>query len=395
MSLLSARVVKKGVEAASLTAEAGEVTFRYLDSYLVSDHPPIASTLPKTRDPLELSRGATPAFFSGLLPEGRRLLAVASRLKTSVDNEVTLLLDIGNDLIGDVQVLPESGEPRRTPLALPKDPKEISFQALRDDVFGSAASGLPGVQDKVSSAMQNAPVKFAGRQFILKLTPTNVPGVVENEFFFLRFAKACGLRVANHHLLTDRDGEHALLIERFDRPGKNPESWLAAEDGAQALGIYPAAKYDVPMEDAGRALVELCQAKKAAAYDIYTQVVFSYLMGNGDQHAKNISVIEDQNGGFRVSPAYDLVSTMFYADRTTALTVNGKESNLTRYDFLAFGSSLGLPDKASTRGLDRLLHKTAIIGRAGLDFSSLPYHHKLQLDVAYRLRKRWEKLQED
>lgn len=187
MSPLSARVVKKGVEAATLTAEAGEVTFRYPDSYLVSDHPPIASTLPKTRDSLELSRGATPAFFSGLLPEGRRLLAVASRLKTSVDNEVTLLLDMGNDLIGDVRVLPESGEPRRAPVVLPKDPKEVSFQALRDDVFGSAASGIPGVQDKVSSAMQNAPAKFAGRQFILKLTPTNVPGVVENEFF------SCGL----------------------------------------------------------------------------------------------------------------------------------------------------------------------------------------------------------
>lgn len=394
MSPLSARVLKKGVEAATLVQDASEVTFRYRDDYLESDLPAIASTLPKTPEPIQLTRGATPAFFSGLLPEGTRLLAVASRLKTSVDNEVALLLDIGNDLIGDVQVLPDVGEPTRQPLELPRDLTTISFRELRDDVFGSAVSGLPGVQDKASSLMQNAPVKFAGKQFIVKLTPANVPGLVENEYFFLRFAKACGLRVAPHHLLTDRDGEHALLIERFDRPDKNPEGWLAAEDGAQALGVYPAAKYDVSMEDVGQALVALSQATGAAAYELFTQVVFSYLIGNGDHHAKNVSVIEDLDGGFRVSPAYDLVNTMFYADRTTALTINGKESDLTRADLLAFGDALGLPAKASMRGLDRLLQKTAIIGQTGLDFSSLPYHHKLQLDVAYRLRKRWEKLQE-
>jgi serine/threonine-protein kinase HipA len=393
MSLVTARVLKKGVWAAVLSSDAGEVTFRYREEYLQSERPPISSTLPKTPDEVRLTRGATPAFFSGLLPEGRRLLAVASRLKTSVDNEVTLLLDIGNDLIGDVQVLPESGVPQRKPLQLPRSTDDWNFQAIREDVFGSAASGLPGVQDKTSAEMQNAPVKFAGKQYILKLTPSNVPGVVENEYFFLRLARAWGLRVANHHLLTDRAGEKGLLIERFDRPGAHPESWLAVEDGAQALGVYPAAKYEVPMEEVGRALVGLCKAPAVAAYELFRQVVFSYMMGNGDHHAKNLAVLEDDMGGFHISPAYDLVNTMFYADRTTALTINGKESNLTRSDMMAFAESLGLPEKASLRGLDGFLRHTSVVGKAGLDFTVLPYHRRLQLDVAYRLRKRWEKLQ--
>lgn len=392
MSLTVARVLKKGVHAATLTADSGDVTFRYREDYLNSGGPPIATTLPTTTDELRLSRGATPSFFSGLLPEGRRLLAVASRLKTSADNEVALLLDIGNDLIGDVQVLPDKGTSLRTPVELPRDARKMSFRALRDDIFGAAASGLPGVQDKVSSVMQNAPVKLAGKQFILKLTPESVPGVVENEFFFLQFARACGLRVAPHYLLSDRDGEHALLVERFDRPSGSAADWLAVEDGAQALGVYPAAKYEVTMEGVGQALVGICRAPAVAAYELFKQVLFSYLVGNGDQHAKNLSVLEDETGGFRLSPGYDLVNTVFYGDRTSALSISGKESNLTRRDVLAFGGSLGLTDKASARGLDQMVRKTALIGSERLDFSSLPYHHKVKLDVSYRLRKRWEKI---
>ncbi len=50
--------------------------------------------------------GALPPFFSGLLPAGRRLTALRSAVKTSADDELTLLLAVGADTIGDVQILP-------------------------------------------------------------------------------------------------------------------------------------------------------------------------------------------------------------------------------------------------------------------------------------------------
>jgi serine/threonine-protein kinase HipA len=156
--------------------------------------------------------------------------------------------------------------------------------------------------------------------------------------------------------------------------------------------VYPAAKYDVPMEGVGRGLGALCQAPAVAAYEFFDQVVFCYIMGNGDHHAKDLSAVQDEVGGCRISPAYDLVNTMICADRTTALTINGKESHLTRADMKAFGASLGLPEKGSLRGLEEFLRHTSVVGKKGLDFTSLPYHHRLQLDLAYRLRKRWEKL---
>ena len=41
-----------------------------------------------------------------LLPEGRRLGALRRAVKTSADDELSLLLAVGADAIGDVQVVP-------------------------------------------------------------------------------------------------------------------------------------------------------------------------------------------------------------------------------------------------------------------------------------------------
>jgi serine/threonine-protein kinase HipA len=52
-----------------------------------------------------------PPFFAGLLPEGARLVALITRLKTSAADEFSLLVAVGGDTIGDVRVLPEGAAP--------------------------------------------------------------------------------------------------------------------------------------------------------------------------------------------------------------------------------------------------------------------------------------------
>jgi len=59
-------------------------------------------------------------------------------------------------------------------------------------------------------------------------------------------------------------------------------------------------------------LISLCPAKGVAGYNLFKQLVFSWLIGNGDAHAKNFSILESPSGEWMVSPAYDLLCTAYY-----------------------------------------------------------------------------------
>jgi serine/threonine-protein kinase HipA len=332
------------------------VRFAYEPEYLESSLPAIATTLPKTSQAIELAGGATPAFFAGLLPEGQRLIAMKNRIKTSLSDELGLLLEIGADLIGDVQVLPEGQSPEqgRNVFRIPGPSKEISFAALRSQYFGSAESGLPGVQDKVSSKMINAPVKTANVDYILKFNPEAVPFAVENEHFFLALAKRAGIKTAEFKLLTDSNGEHALRLRRFDRGLQGSlTSKFAQEDGAQVMNLYPAQKYEVEFLDMAQALISQTSAKPLAGLSLFHQLVFNWLICNGDAHAKNFSILKSNDGSWHISPAYDLLSTRFYDDRTMALPLFGKDRGWTRPLLVAAAGALSVPEKLAVKVLDK------------------------------------------
>lgn len=68
-------------------------------------------------------------------------------------------------------------------------------------------------------------------------------------------------------------------------------------------------------------------------------------------------------GEWRVSPAYDLPSTLPYLDLDSrmALPMLG-ESDLSRRRLLGFASAIGLPERSARRVLDDLLDATADLG---------------------------------
>ena len=390
MSSREAIVFKKGIEAATLSSSGGVVEFSYRSDYLDRASPAVASSLPKSAAVITLPAGATPPFFAGLLPEGQRLVAMRERLKTSLSDELGLLLDIGSDLIGDVQVLAPGVDPAavRETLFLPKDPSDYSFDEIRAEVFGSRASGLPGVQDKVSSKMLNAPVRYSGYDYLLKLNPTDVPLAVENEHLFLRLAKKSGIPVSDSELLTDRDGQHALRLRRFDRIVSDGKVFrIAQEDAAQVMNIYPAAKYEVDFIDLAKNLISLCPAQKPAALSLFRLLIFNWLIGNGDAHAKNFSVLEPSAGVWVIAPAYDLLCTRFYDDRTMALPLWGENSGWTRALFLETAREINLPEQLAHKELDRILEALSALPDE-IQTGALPFPLHLRNDVAGFLKKR-------
>ncbi|MFD4179833.1 type II toxin-antitoxin system HipA family toxin [Rhodococcus sp. NPDC058514] len=304
--------------------------------------------------------GAVPPFFAGLLPEGVRLGAAVSSTKTSVDDHLTLLLAVGADTIGDVRVVPaDTVPPGRSPMFSPHT--DTDFRRLFARLAGSVEAdpvGLAGVQPKVSAAMWSVPTSTSTGPAILKLTPpTGFPRLAENEHFFMRMAGATGLRVPETRLLHDADGRSALLVARFDRDG---DTRIAQEDACQVAGLYPASKYRLKAEVAVSTLANACArgggSAAVATLELLRTVAFSWLIGNGDLHGKNISIYAP-DGVWQPTPAYDLLTTQPYTGwkDPMAMHLYGRNNRLSRRHFVEAGARLGLRERALTRMLDTLV----------------------------------------
>ena len=227
-----------------------------------------------------------------------------------------------------MQVVPAGVTPAEVPPRIAiENIAEASFAELLIELgIRAQRMALPGVQDKTSAAMINLPVARAGERFILKLNPVGeYPHLVENEAFFLDAARLSGLTVPPHDLVTDRDGAPGLLVRRFDRITVDGQlRALAVEDGCQAADRPPADKYLLSAERTFAALTAVCEAPALAGRELIRQLAFAYLTGNGDAHAKNFSVLQDQSGEWRISPVYDVPCTHVYGDATMALSIGGR-----------------------------------------------------------------------
>ena len=380
--------------AAHLTRTKDGVIFAYTSAYLTSDSPPVATSLPKSELPRLTSGGGVPPFFAGLLPEGRRLVALQRAVKTSADDELSLLLAIGEDAVGDVRVMPSGEVPKTVEpfVRVTKSFEEIRFSDLVKEFVGIDRVdrvGLAGVQDKVSTGRISLPASRAGARFILKLQSQEFPHVITNENYFLDVARRTHLRVAKAELVHDADGHSGLLVERFDRvlnsAGKSIS--LAVEDACQVLDHWPADKYNFGAETVIEALSNVCASRALAIREIYKQLCLAWLTGNGDLHAKNISLLSTPDGEWRISPAYDLPSTVPYGDHSLALAMGGKKVGHSRRSLIEFGRSVGLSENLATKVLDEVLEATSRVVDELRD-GCLPFNQQVTSDLIAELRHR-------
>lgn len=359
-----AAVFKGETLAATLTRTPDGVRFAYDTEYLATGGLPVASTLPLRDTPRLTPSGAVPPFFAGLLPEGARLEAVIRSVKTSADDELSLLLAVGGDTIGDVTVVPEGSRPADPVGTPPVDPESVSFRELFARSIDPTAqfldSAIPGVQDKLSHSVVSFPVGVTSGPALLKLSPTGYPRLVENEAFFLGMARSCGLRVPRFELVTDRDGEVGLLVERFDRVVHDGQvTKLAQEDACQLAGRWPADKYRLSVRDVVEAVAPVASSPPAAVLDLMLQTAFAALIANGDLHAKNLSVRWlPEDDLVEVTPVYDVVSTRPYPlDQKLALRVDGRDDRIRGSHLIEFAARHGVPERLLRRRLDDLLNR--------------------------------------
>ncbi|MFF1252540.1 type II toxin-antitoxin system HipA family toxin [Pseudarthrobacter sp. NPDC058329] len=353
-----ADIYKAGVLAARLERHDGGTRFSYVAGYLASQGPAVATSLPLSTEPVQSGAGAAPPYFTGLLPEGRRLNALRRSIKTSADDDLSLLIAAGGNPVGDVQIVGH-GEPLNPDdHAVQLDPQRpLDFDQLLGDPDVIDPVALAGVQDKLSAGMISVPVASTGRQFILKLNAPEFPHVVENELMMFRYAAKLRIPLSRVQLIRDVAGRPGLLVERFDRlpaagAGTGAVRRLAVEDGAQVLKLYPADKYNVGYGQVCHALADYCSAPLPALRNLAIQAAYAWLSGNGDLHAKNVSMVQQPDGEWTIAPVYDIPSTVVYGDKSLALAMNGKRTGISRRHFLGWATELGLTDRTAAQAVE-------------------------------------------
>lgn len=270
-------------------------------------------------------------FFDGLLPEGQIRAHLSDLYKIPPTDIKGLLVAVGADCAGAVQVLPEGNDPAGEGKLQPMSQAEIvaaveSLPTWDLPADYAIATSLGGVQSKILLSREGGrwywPSGGAASTHIIKPDPSDSPirDLLEAEHWALNLARAINIPAARTKL--ERFGtREALIVERYDRTRDHRR--IHQEDFTQVLGLSSAAKYDqstaVPSRLAQVAAVAAPHTRSPVAFklDLLRAVGFNLLIGNGDAHSKNYSVLIRETGEVMLAPLYDAAPTLLLHARST------------------------------------------------------------------------------
>ncbi len=318
-----------------------QISFEYHPSYIKPDAVALSTSLPLSTTRFDDAQ-ARP-FFSGLLPDDQQLEGLAQHLKVSRRNVFKLLSEVGGECAGAVSLFASNQLELETSK---KSQSSLSDHELLQSLNTSKHRPLLGADDSVRLSLAGAQSKLAvvisdGKTFlstpsspsthIIKPASNNIEGLVENEFICMSLAKAVGINVPDIELREVGD-QRVYQVQRYDRTeSQGIIKRIHQEDFCQALSIVPENKYQAeggPSLDDCIKLIQQVSSRPAVDYQwLLERIVFNYLIGNNDAHAKNFSLIYS-NGQCRLAPAYDLVSTAIYPELNAnmAMKIGGRKS---------------------------------------------------------------------
>jgi len=281
--------------------------------------------------------------------------------------EMELLLRVGSDLPGAIELIEDGG-------ASEAESIDASTAAARRQrtVDGPWKFSLAGVGMKFSMLQKGErltiPASESLGDWIVKLPDPIHAQVPKNEFLMMSLASKVGIEVPTIRLV-ERDelpdipdqawsGPETLAyaISRFDR---SPNGRIHMEDLNQVRAFYPDQKYEGAFETVAALVYR--QRDTDSLREFVRRLTFNALIGNGDAHLKNWSLIYPDRRTPRLSPAYDIVSTGAYAAGSGEETLALKFRSSRRFQDMSLDGFHRLEQKlgATGAGLTDVVRETA------------------------------------
>ncbi len=318
-------VLLNGEQIGTLTRVSGDRSiFAFTEQYIADENRPtlglrFKDTLGELITEFRPYQTRVMPFFSNLLPEEQLRIYLAKRAGVSPQREFFLLWVLGSDLPGAIVIRPADGEAW---------PPEAADDKNKEADAGSKKAlrfSLAGVQLKFSALAKASggltiPVHGVGGSWIVKLPSEKFDGVPENEFSMMTLARLVGIDVPAIKLVDVNEienlpegvgslGKSAFAIQRFDRLSDG--SSIHIEDFAQVFDLFSDDKY----HKASYVNIASVIGQESGDDDVrefIKRLTFSTLIGNADMHLKNWSLMYSNRREARLSPAYDLLSTIPY-----------------------------------------------------------------------------------
>ena len=190
---------------------------------------------------------------------------------------------------------------------------------------------VSGVQRKLSVNLDRKRstlrVAVGSANYLLKPQANTFPDLPQNEWVTQRLAALAGIEVPPCALLKLTDDSLAYIVKRFDRSDQGEK--FAMEDFCQLSELSPGSKYEGSSEQCAKLVHQYASEPMVEVLRLYRQFVFSWWVGNGDMHLKNLALLRDASGRYRLSPAFDLLNTrLVLPDDQLALPMCGKRDNI-------------------------------------------------------------------
>lgn len=349
-------------------------------------------------------RGMLPPWFANLVPEGALRDLLRQSLNLDTDADLPLLVAVGRDLPGAVEVLPAAIDAGLfSDTARQEGENDTRGYAPHSPVQTELALrfSLPGVQMKFSVLREQEKITLPMHgqlgDWIVKLDSRRFPRLVENEFATMEWARAAGFQVPECEIAPvevlepvlrpfTAEGTNVFLIRRYDRVGTNR---IHQEDFAQVVNLPPGLKYEQITYEGCAKLV-----RQIVGTDGYTEFIrrlaFMVASGNVDAHLKNWSLLYQDDITPVLSPLYDQVATVAWPDEIAmkwALKFAGTKEpyQINVAAFARIAEKSGGDVKDTIRIMQETIERTAAAWKTSRASEAMPRDH------AERLREYWSR----
>ena len=157
----------------------------------------------------------------------------------------------------------------------------------------------------------------------------------ELEMTYYELATKADIRMMPSALYVVESNNH-FITKRFDRDGDR-------KFYTQTLAAIS------PEADSYEQLIDVCRKlhlPEADCQEVFRRMVFNILANNTDDHNKNFSFIMDENGSWRLSPAYDMTYIIdhggFLPHEYHCMYIRAKLRGITRDDVIQFARDNGI-----------------------------------------------------
>lgn len=369
--------------------DSNDACFTYAEEYLENpEHRAISIGLPLEKKSFQAQR--TRNFFEGLLPEGFTRRCVAEWMHMDENDYLSILSGLGRECLGAVKILDKS-DAELTPEYRELSAEEVYALAsegatesadlvVKSHLSLTGASGKVGLYFDEENKKWYLPIGEAPSTHIVKQSHVRLKKIVANEQLCLLTARHLGIDIPESFIVTTDGGNEETILfatQRYDRKfvkdGRRINGFLVPrrlhqEDFAQALGIASTEKYEKNHEGYLKKIFDVIRSHSADpmadSLKLWDICVFNYLIGNTDNHIKNLSFLYGEDlKSVRLAPAYDIVSTMIYESSTEnmALSIGGIYNirEIDRSSFENEASSVGLGTKMAMKRFDHLVNSFA------------------------------------